>query len=76
MSAEMWANALSLRRLVFYGLTGIIFYQIEGNLKLFFFCFLHLIELRWQVSSEVENHIDILQKKTKNREQREEEREK
>lgn len=39
MSAEMWANALSLRRLVFYGLTGIIFYQIEGNLKLFFFLF-------------------------------------
>lgn len=36
---------------------------------------LHLIELRLQVSSEVENHIDILQKKTKNREQREEERE-
>lgn len=31
MSVEMWANALSLRRLVLYGLTGIIFYQIEGN---------------------------------------------
>lgn len=67
MSVEMWANALSLRRLVFYGLTGIIFYQIEGNFKIvFFFLFvLHLIELRWQVSSEVENHIDILQKKDK-----------
>lgn len=76
MSAEMWANALSLRRLVLYGLTGIIFYQIEGNFKIVFFFVLHLIDLRLQVSSEVENHIDILQKKTKNREQREEEREK
>lgn len=41
MSVEMWANALSLRRLVLYGLTGIIFYQIEGNFKIVFFfvCF-------------------------------------
>lgn len=69
----MWANALSLRRLVLW-FNG---FRILSDRKDFqmFLVFWHLIELRLQVSLEVENHIEIVQNNTKNREQREEERE-
>lgn len=51
MSVEMWANALSLRRLVLW-FNGCHILSDRREFKIVFFC-LHLIELRLQVSSEV-----------------------